>query len=1289
MRLKLILKALALTVAGFLLVTLLGMLGLRILLERAPHYQAQIKSWLKHETGYPMEFASVRPSFHWSGPELYLDRLELRSKDGTHVLARAASGRVGIDPWQMVHRGRLLALRVELDEPAISIERVGPHTFAIGSDVLLGGEPSGTLRLEDWPDGTLSIRRGRILITGWNEALPRLALERVDLDLRHGSRLLVRASAQLPQGLGGTLRMSGSARGEAAAALLWQVSLNASDVSFAGWRKLLPEYLTRLNGGTGAFDLGLGGRGPVLAHADLRFAARHVTMQLADEPESAFEVVSGQLMLDHAGDRWMMHGRHLKAAVPGRSDPESEFDASIRGGESGLLELEAQANHLRAEALLPLAGLMPQRELRARLRDIAPSGEWSDMRIALSRATTADPWKLNCRARFSQVGFAPVGRAPGLRGLSGELAGDEQGGHVLIDARQAVFYWPHQLIEPLALERLTTTLYWRRSSQEFLVATPAVSFQTHGAGVRAQVAWSSPRDDSSPTLTLAGSIQGGDASEARFFFPRQLLPPNALAWLDHAFVKGHLGHADLVFSGPVRNFPFRDGSGLFLVRAALGGMTLDYRDHWPLIEDGEALAEFRNQGMDVKIQSARAGGLKVDSGEARFPDFKNGELTIEALAHGDAGDALAFLGASPLDAMAEHGFSSTEAHGPLQFGLHLFLPFKEIDQRRVLVHLDLKGDSAARVGSSVAASEVSGEVDIDGAQVARADLHGRLLGGPFTMTAHAPRNRPVVRTVLEFRGTLSGEGLRAGLGLPASVKLAGEADWRASLRMSPEPARERSLHAVSNLAGLALGLPAPLDKEAGQLLPASLEAQWPSSGALELKLTLDGVAQSAAVLDSDTSGGWKLARAALALGGTDPPLFSDTQVVNVTGRLERLDLAGWLRLAAMPKGAKPAGSYLSSAAVQVQSLDYLGLTFRDLSLNIAALEGGWRIGVSGPNAAGTVIVPGSKDPAAPLSIQFERLRVFDPVTPAGADDSNGAAVHTSVEAKAEGGASAVDPRSIPAVNLHIADLRWAERSFGDVHATLTHVDDGIALKLLTLAAPTFSASATGDWRVREASVARIAGKVRSTDVAATLKQLGFDPVIEAKDGSIEFDLRWLGLPSAEALAAATGQLKIALDNGQIVHLKPGAGRVVGLASLTELPRRLAFDFSDLTDKGFAFDTMRGNFQLRDGSAYTDDVLVRGPAAEIGLIGRVGLKNKDFDQTAVVTGNVASSPLPLAAFAGGPVVGAAVVLFTQVFKQPLKGLVRGYYRITGSWENPTVERLKGADAAAAATAEAPK
>jgi uncharacterized protein YhdP len=251
---------------------------------------------------------------------------------------------------------------------------------------------------------------------------------------------------------------------------------------------------------------------------------------------------------------------------------------------------------------------------------------------------------------------------------------------------------------------------------------------------------------------------------------------------------------------------------------------------------------------------------------------------------------------------------------------------------------------------------------------------------------------------------------------------------------------------------------------------------------------------------------------------------------------------------------------------------------------------------------------------------------------------------------------------------------------------LTKLDDGIGLKQLSVTATDFTANAKGEWRGKDAGSSRIEGTLVSTDVGGTLKQLGYAAVIEAKTGKMDFDMSWIGAPTAEALSLATGHVEVALDKGQIAGLNPGAGRVVGLASVAALPRRLALDFSDLTDKGFAFDTVRGNFDLHDGSAFTDNVLVKGPAAEIGLIGRVGLKNKDYDQTAVVTGNVSSS-LPLAAFAGGPVIGAAVLVFTQVFKQPLRGLARGYYRITGNWDNPTIERIKSADAAA--TAEAPK
>ena len=78
---------------------------------------------------------------------------------------------------------------------------------------------------------------------------------------------------------------------------------------------------------------------------------------------------------------------------------------SWRGNDSGLLELRARASYLRAETLLPLAGLMPQKDLRDRLRDIAPTGEWMDMRVQLMRGEVTSPWKLQVHAQFRDVGF--------------------------------------------------------------------------------------------------------------------------------------------------------------------------------------------------------------------------------------------------------------------------------------------------------------------------------------------------------------------------------------------------------------------------------------------------------------------------------------------------------------------------------------------------------------------------------------------------------------------------------------------------------------------------------------------------------------------------------------------------------------------------------------------------------------------------------------------------------------------------------------------------------------------
>jgi uncharacterized protein YhdP len=207
----------------------------------------------------------------------------------------------------------------------------------------------------------------------------------------------------------------------------------------------------------------------------------------------------------------------------------------------------------------------------------------------------------------------------------------------------------------------------------------------------------------------------------------------------------------------------------------------------------------------------------------------------------------------------------------------------------------------------------------------------------------------------------------------------------------------------------------------------------------------------------------------------------------------------------------------------------------------------------------------------------------------------------------------------------------------------------------------------------------------STDLLQTMRDLGYGDTITGKQGTVVANVTWPGAPDSQLLGRLNGTVSIQIDDGQLLSVQPGAGRIFGLMSVAALPRRLSLDFTDFTDKGLAFDSVRGDFTLKAGDAYTENLLLKGPAAEIGVVGRTGLGQRDYDQTAVVTGSLGQS-LPVAgALAAGPVVGAALLVFSQIFKEPLKGITRGYYRITGSWDNPVVQRVEDSDKKKAAIA----
>ena len=153
---------------------------------------------------------------------------------------------------------------------------------------------------------------------------------------------------------------------------------------------------------------------------------------------------------------------------------------------------------------------------------------------------------------------------------------------------------------------------------------------------------------------------------------------------------------------------------------------------------------------------------------------------------------------------------------------------------------------------------------------------------------------------------------------------------------------------------------------------------------------------------------------------------------------------------------------------------------------------------------------------------------------------------------------------------------------------------------------------------------------------------------------------------------AHGDVRVRFGPGQLNDVEPGPGRVFGLMSIVALPRRLALDFSDVLEKGFGFDEITGRFRIEQGNAYTCDLSLKGPAADVGVVGRAGLSGRDYSQAAMVSANVGNTLPVVGAVVAGPQVAAALLIFSQIFKKPLQEMGQVYYAIDGSWDDPVID-----------------
>jgi uncharacterized protein YhdP len=269
------------------------------------------------------------------------------------------------------------------------------------------------------------------------------------------------------------------------------------------------------------------------------------------------------------------------------------------------------------------------------------------------------------------------------------------------------------------------------------------------------------------------------------------------------------------------------------------------------------------------------------------------------------------------------------------------------------------------------------------------------------------------------------------------------------------------------------------------------------------------------------------------------------------------------------------------------------------------------------------------------------------------------------------------------MSVVINNLRYGNLSFGRVSAETVASPRGLMIRSASINMPNLQMNGSGEWvKNPKSNITYFKGTAKSNNLSLLLTSWGFDMHnIVMGNGNFDFNLNWPSVPFAPSMDNLNGTASINLGQGRIVEVsqssdaKMDLGRMLNLFSLQSIPRRLSLDFSDVFQKGYSFDSLKGDLKFNDGDLYTSNTAFDGPIARVGISGRIGLAEKDYDLTLNVTPYVTSS-IPVAAtlLTGQPVIGLAALVVNKFITPAVSNVTTYYYSVRGPWSNPSWDSI---------------
>lgn len=1228
----------------------------------AQHPQ-HVERFLAERLGREVKLGRVEGLWTRSGPRLILDNLEI------------AAGAPDAAPLKLEHAELALNLYA-----AFQRNRAWNEFRLVGLDLGLLRDASGVWQLRGIELGDRSQADSSSMGALGAIVLVDLKLEIIDPSRNIDLSLLVPELRVV--NLGETTRVLGylgSAKTEASRmSLVADIDLhNRSGQVYVGGRAL---DLAELGAGQSLAGISTpGGHGDVEiwarwnqgriddmhARIDLRdsiFAAnRALKAEDAVEvmPRASFERFALSARWLRQGEGWTLDVADASVTHDGAVQPPARVHMEKSDSEVAQFSLSANAIDLDTLGSMLMLGDDVPDTLRRWLYLSHPQGSIAAIE---SRWSSAQDFDLDMLIdRFSS---SRVDRIPGIESLSARLRGDAQGVVLELPMQATRVDYAPVFRQSFELSRFGGDIVAWRDDDGWRVGTPGIEIQGSGYALQASGQIEFQTDGTKPLLDMSAVVTSADVVAAKMFWPMTTMPPSSVSWLDRALVDGRIVEGRVVFRGDLDAWPFNDNSGRFEARADLEGLDLAYLPDWPHGEQLDVVARFINNGMRATVSSGKSMELGIDSAEATIASFGDSVLDLSAKSHGDGRAMLDFLRATPIGKQHASTLAGLSIGGKGSATFNLNVPLKDDDKLKLDGSVDLVDADLSEKDWDIHFKKANGRVRFDrggvGAEALAVLLEGRPARLGIFIGDFARDRRHSFEATLNATLPVATVFARAPDIAAAFPYFPGEADWQIGLDLGDDEGPLKGLRRLridSDLRGISIELPRPLAKAADLAWPLSIGIDIPPLGQ---PFTLD-LGDVLSVRGRLPAPGVPLA-AHINLGAVStaaPPASG----VYIGGRTATLDVGGWAGLLAAGEGA---GDLFSGLSIDVGDLEIASRSFRDTHVELAPDKDKMVVRLAGSALDGEITIP--TDDLRRSGVTARMNRVHWPDLPAEKE--------ASPEALA-----GVAPSSIPPLHLWIGELRVGSAKFGDMRLESFPIANGMRIDLLETKSPNVDMRATGEWTGGAGdNRSQLAIDMTAHNLGQMLDAFGFAGIIDGGQTLAHINAAWPGAPTAFALANMTGSLEISVDKGRILDVDPGAGgRLFGLLSLREIPRRLSLDFSDLFKSGMSFNAISGKFTLHGGNAYTDDLHINSPAADIRISGRTGLRDRNYDQQMSVTPRAGVALPVVGALAGGPVGAAAGLVVQGLIGKQINEVARSVYNVTGTWEKPVI-MLQGTETA---------